>query len=1464
MDEQDKPSITSFSTGYHLKTEEDSSLSKLDMSDNETVIPSYFANKSYTPGGGKFSWEGFDYQLKLLLLFAWKAGVAWKSGVKFSLATEKCDNEWENFDDLVFRYEHEGKTKYRFLQAKHSHSGKKEINIDDLKSESDSNYSLQKYFKTYLMHKYVENIEDEDLMDMIICTNASFDKKTQNFFEEEEAEDPVMNLGGKMYKFSKSQKEEIFAELKPIFQRALSAVPKKGKFKFLDYLLKRGKVELSLDDCIDKMGDFLDKLVFAVEQPSEVDLETKMKEMIGEEFNLIDKSTYYHFFNFMYKWMRYYEKNGDKAKSYYLTDSDLKRFFADAKGEIASLGLVSSNLLYETNIQQNHGFEFNNSIEEFENIEKFLNSDEKQGTVVDPISAFKNPARNLLIIELNSSEEENILKTFIEVLGQNSKKKIIIITPKGQKGRIERELDDYLEKTQRTDFEDKSNNLTDLTGESQERLLNKVGVVIFQGKEVSLRSLIEENAEDLISGEVLCMLISNDRIEIGKGLEDDKYNDIKEYYIGPRRLSRTVKLMEAIVKATSKFLIVKDDQKEDLINSEDNRDILLISDNRDVFKKLCNDYKNRNIHVLRKVGNEFVWQQSRGDLSKLRTFIVKDIQHFASFDYSSDEEDSFLCIGELIHGADSQNVPSCAQESINDKEVIIAAEPGMGKSMLLTNIALQKKYSDPSLLVLKINLLNYSSDFKELKHNIYTKKEALIKFIYKIFLKNDAETILKSITITIEDHKICIKDMDIKFDNVCWFEAQVFTEFYNKGKIIFFFDGYDEISPDYKEEVLELLKILKHSRCKIWISTRPYSIYEELENVLGVFSYCLEPFTKDDQQNYLKKFWCIDDERSNLYVTGLIELFSESTEHVKRSFVSIPLQINMLAIVFQRKFKEWYDSGTEFSIFDEYKEVLNNLNYLYHEFIHIKFFEIYIKQKMQINTDMPRRNKMIKLLYKQFLDDNRKLAAYSLLDSNDIKLFVNELELNEIFKKVEEIGSGEEGTGIIARVVDSKPVFVHRTFAEYFLADFIYSKLNTSSDTDIKVWEFLFKQILIKDKYRVIRRFLNCLFADFKVDNIKCELIKHLLENIMNFSLPPVEVWMEIDQDWQPVIYLPITPLHVASMEGLYIIVKLLLENQPDEIENFPDVCFEKDSLEWNVALSYRTNELMERKFINVRSSRNLPTALEFAVKFKHLDVVKILLNNGAYITEATLLISIYSDYFCEKVFKLLLNYYIKSNDLKESFRNSTIKDVSLLHSTVLRGCCKAFEILIDKLDDVNIQDKDGWTLLHTAVELRKDDFVRVLMKKHADVNIQNNDGNTAIHIAAKCLYEINEVLLKSANVNIKNNNGNTVLHLVSMNGIKNIFDLLNNGFDIVDNNCKRSPIILKMQDISNKVKNLLVDRKINFNLLKNYGNTNYRWAKTVELLLSNGADDNVENNDGKRPIDLIGDFNEAVKYWNL
>uniref|UniRef100_A0A914CHA7 Uncharacterized protein n=1 Tax=Acrobeloides nanus TaxID=290746 RepID=A0A914CHA7_9BILA len=69
------------------------------------------------------------------------------------------------------------------------------------------------------------------------------------------------------------------------------------------------------------------------------------------------------------------------------------------------------------------------------------------------------------------------------------------------------------------------------------------------------------------------------------------------------------------------------------------------------------------------------------------------------------------------------------------------------------------------------------------------------------------------------------------------------------------FDGFDEISPDYRETAIHLIQALRNSTIKqIWVTTRPNE-RDILEDELQQLSYKLEPFSKDNQVDFLTKFW---------------------------------------------------------------------------------------------------------------------------------------------------------------------------------------------------------------------------------------------------------------------------------------------------------------------------------------------------------------------------------------------------------------------------------------------------------------------------------------------------------------------------------------------------------------------------------------------------------------------------------
>ncbi|KAF4531686.1 hypothetical protein B566_EDAN017059, partial [Ephemera danica] len=131
-------------------------------------------DKIYRKGGVESSLHGVVYQWKLLMLFAVRAQ---RKGYSFRLATEM--EEAEKFDDLVFHYikNDEQIMASIYLQAKHvevENELRIKINTNDLLTEKDERFSLQKYFHSFrkISNSGLTNCENSDF---IICTNIGFD-----------------------------------------------------------------------------------------------------------------------------------------------------------------------------------------------------------------------------------------------------------------------------------------------------------------------------------------------------------------------------------------------------------------------------------------------------------------------------------------------------------------------------------------------------------------------------------------------------------------------------------------------------------------------------------------------------------------------------------------------------------------------------------------------------------------------------------------------------------------------------------------------------------------------------------------------------------------------------------------------------------------------------------------------------------------------------------------------------------------------------------------------------------------------------------------------------------------------------------------------------------------------------------------------------------------------------------------
>lgn len=153
---------------------------RLNQSDGGGAIENPRLDETYEASGVKSALHGTIYQLNLLMLFL-RRGL--HKGYRFRLATEM--NAAEKFDDLVFKYEVNGKNRYRFIQAKHKQDETKKISeMDLLTTKTGAEFNLQKYFISY--RKIMQNplFHGDSFDDFVIATNIDLDDKMKPHFTE--------------------------------------------------------------------------------------------------------------------------------------------------------------------------------------------------------------------------------------------------------------------------------------------------------------------------------------------------------------------------------------------------------------------------------------------------------------------------------------------------------------------------------------------------------------------------------------------------------------------------------------------------------------------------------------------------------------------------------------------------------------------------------------------------------------------------------------------------------------------------------------------------------------------------------------------------------------------------------------------------------------------------------------------------------------------------------------------------------------------------------------------------------------------------------------------------------------------------------------------------------------------------------------------------------------------------------
>ena len=198
-----------------------------------------------------------------------------------------------------------------------------------------------------------------------------------------------------------------------------------------------------------------------------------------------------------------------------------------------------------------------------------------------------------------------------------------------------------------------------------------------------------------------------------------------------------------------------------------------------------------------------------------------------------------------------------------------------------------------------------------------------------------------------------------------------------------------------------------------------------------------------------------------IYAEMLIKKLSESISDKDREFTGIPLQTRMLAEAFDEEVKKFYESAESKAEISYQLDLLG----LYELFLERKY-HIYQQEKFQVSVSKVAVKEQRELNLKSMRLDHQLLALNMLFNEEKVALVQNNWEYSF---KVEQLTR----IGIVQINCEGKPHFIHRTFAEYYVADCLVNRLSEWNNTSQQFQTFILKDILLEDDYQVIRIFVD-------------------------------------------------------------------------------------------------------------------------------------------------------------------------------------------------------------------------------------------------------------------------------------------------------------------------------------------------------------------------------------------------------
>ncbi|XP_070504707.1 uncharacterized protein [Chironomus tepperi] len=385
-------------------------------------------------------------------------------------------------------------------------------------------------------------------------------------------------------------------------------------------------------------------------------------------------------------------------------------------------------------------------------------------------------------------------------------------------------------------------------------------------------------------------------------------------------------------------------------------------------------------------------------------------------------------------------------------------------------------------------------------------KDSAIKL--KLLNKNDWVSFINLRTSGPVFDKFKDKFNEINFNDVCQIllqivdqeskiEIKIFEKLFSTGKTILLFDGFDEISPKYTQLLMKIFELLTTNEVKnkVWISTRPHYA-DKLVELLNIPVHKFVGTTHFERVDMIKRILEANKvtneseslrmlQNINMYIYG----FFTTDKHTYTTLIDNPLMIQMITELF-------IDNSIQINEINIYK-------------LYLKMIE---KQKEKVGMKIPNteRDPTGKL---SVWDVHRILAMILIFNDDfdaELGFKIDELSLMKKWKKEKKNWTSDmiQRYGfVIVDLNDKNSIdFVHRTYAEFFIAqylmDFVFDDNDEISEVEVKR-KFAILNLIMKDEmtFKVIFDFMLKYFDVYPENTEFDETVNDLiLLKIENFK----------------------------------------------------------------------------------------------------------------------------------------------------------------------------------------------------------------------------------------------------------------------------------------------------------------------------------------------------------------------------